>query len=69
MGIEALPSNHIPVSCGTCYVVGDLGTCVCSDAYLDTVQSTNHMMLYMATTLVRITQTLRHRRHAHSVTY
>jgi hypothetical protein len=46
MGIETFPSNHIPVSCGTCYVVGELGTCVCSDAYLDTVQSTNHMMLY-----------------------
>lgn len=46
MGIETLPNNHIPVSCDACYVAGKLGTCVCSDTYLDTVQSTNHMMLY-----------------------
>jgi hypothetical protein len=46
MGIKIFPSNHIPVSCGTCYVVGNLGTCNYSDAHLDTVQSTNHMMLY-----------------------
>ena len=47
MGFEIFPNNHIPVSCGTCYVVGKLGTCICSDAYLDTVQ-----------TLVQIAQTI-----------
>ena len=47
MGIEIFPNNHIPVSCGTCYVVGESGTCICSDAYLDTVR-----------TLVRIAQTI-----------
>jgi hypothetical protein len=26
MGIETFPSNHIPVSCGTCYVAGELGS-------------------------------------------
>jgi hypothetical protein len=46
MGIEALPDNYIPVSCGACYVVRKLGACICSNTYLDTVQSTNHMTLY-----------------------
>jgi len=46
MGIETFANNQIPVSCGTYHGVGESGTCVRSDAYLDTVQSTNHMMLY-----------------------
>ena len=58
MGFEIFPNNHIPVSCGTCHVVGKLGTCICSDAYLDTVQ-----------TLVQIAQTIWHRQHTHSVAY
>ena len=58
MGFEIFPNNHIPVSCGTCYVIRKSGTCICSDAYLDTVQ-----------TLVRIAQTIWHRQHTRGVTY
>lgn len=46
MGIETLTNNHIPVSCGACYVVGKLRTCVCRNTYFNIVQSISHTMLY-----------------------
>jgi hypothetical protein len=67
MGIETFPNNHIPVSCGTYYVIGESGTCVCCDAYLDTVQSINHMMHYgndfgpnYSNTMTQMTHSPRH---------